>query len=366
MGNKFQGIGFAKCVAGMKHLFRLFAFIAFLTPFYAFGEVEFWLWKPKNALLPFVIPAENGDSVHKAIQNYVRAIRRQPELNDLLGPALSNFSEGHLLGTLKKQSEFGIIVANMADDYGTSIRYRRIAGLKEAFSHQRFTSYIYPVAGAIHLSQSGQDSVYQVIRKHSTLVTFLGGADVSPEFYTRRRHNPHCRNCHPVRDKWEMDLIKGLFAYVELDPLSVPAILAICRSLQVFNTFFGGSLIPDIQLQQNVFSVDHSTGPNVSNGHSISILETKWNHLKNAFPDVERLIVNSIHHQAAFRPRPGSALELSAVADDGIVEALEFLQGLLVQFHPELDPALYPIIYSMVRFGREHHAKRLACEDKLI
>jgi len=350
----------------MKHWVCLFVLIAFIAPFSAFGAVEFWLWKPKNALLPFIVPAENGDSVQLAIQKYSRAIRRQPELNELLKNSLNNFSEGHVLGALKKQSEFGVIVANMADDYGTSMKYRRIAGLKEAFSHQRFASYIYPVAGAIHLSESGQSDAYQIIRKNSTLVTFLGGADVSPEFYTRRANNPHCRNCHPVRDMWEMKLIRALFEYVELDPLSVPAILAICRSMQEFSVFFGGSLIPDIQMQQHIFSVDHDTGPNVALGHEINIFPTKWNHLQNAFPREVRLLVNSIHHQASHRPSRNSQLEISGIADDGIVEALEFMQGLLVQFHPELARELYPVIYQMVRFGREHHGKRVLCEDKLI
>ncbi len=342
----------------MKSVCRLIAILLLLLPFCAEAEVKLWLWKPQNALLPFILPAENGDNAETAARKYVRAIRQEPELRLLLEPILDSFINGHPMGWIKRE-EFGFIVANMPDDYGNSLKYKRIAGLKEAYSARGLTNYLYPVAGAIHLSQSSVRDVYTFLRRRATLVTFLGGPDVTPAFYTNRRNNPHSRNYNVTRDKWEFDLIKGLFEYIELQGLSSPTLMAICRSMQEFAAYFGHQLTPDIPLLQNIDAVEH-----MNSKHLVELIETPWNHLRKAFPGKEHIEVNSLHHQSSW-PRRNSPLHIAAIAPDGIVEAFEFLQGLLTQFHPELMKELYPILYHMVDYARERQKQRLACEDLL-
>lgn len=344
----------------MKSICRLIAILLLWLPFGAHAEVQLWLWKPQNALLPFILPAENGDSAQMAARKYVRAIRNEPELRGLLHTVLDSFLEGQSLGLLDKKSEWGFIAANMPDDYGHSTKYKRISGLKEVFAKKKFAAYLYPVAGAIHISKLSRHNLYHDLGFYSTLVTLIGGPDVSPELYTSRRNNPHCRNCNLVRDQYEFELMQGLFQYMELDPAYAPAILAICRSMQAVAAYFGHHLIPDIPLLQNLEAIDHK-----SSKHMIELLETKWNHLRKAFPGLETLEVNSIHHQGVWG-HLNSRLEVGALAPDGILEALEFELGLLVQFHPELLPQLYPLIYYMVDYARERRKTRLGCQGRLI
>ncbi len=343
----------------MKSVCRLIAILLLLFPFGAGADVKLWLWKPQNALLPFILPAENGDSAQMAARKYVRAIRQEPELRELLNPILDSFLDGRSFGLLDKKSEWGFIATNMPDDYIVSPKYKRIAGLKEVFAYKKIATYLYPVAGGIHISKNRRQQLYDDLAFYSTLVTLVGGDDFSPELYTNRRNNPHCRNCNLMRDQWDFELLKGLFQYIEFDPTYAPTILAICRSMQAVAAYFGHQLIPDIPARQILDGVEHKHSL-----HEIQLLETKWNHLRKAFGGLEKVMVNSIHHQAAWA-RLNSLLQAGAVAPDGILEALEFELGLLVQFHPELMPQLYPVIYYIVDYARERRRARLDCEDLL-
>ena len=157
-------------------------------------------------------------------------------------------------------------------------------------------------------------------------IIFTGGLDVSPLLYDE---NPlkEINLISSIRDKYELGLLKS--AYEKKLP-----ILGICRGCQLMNVALGGSLYQDINTQVPN-SLGHS--PNAISSdefyHSINIKEESK--LYNIF-GTDSIFVNSFHHQAI--KKLGDNLKISAVSEDGIIEAVEatddrFMIG--VQFHPE-------------------------------
>lgn len=162
---------------------------------------------------------------------------------------------------------------------------------------------------------------------HGVLLT--GGEDVHPRFYNKPEYFSLCHkdDVNEKRDEFELRLME----YTEKN--NVP-VLGICRGLQIFNVFAGGSLIPDIPTWGK-FS--HSkTKEGKDRYHSTKVAAGSW--LADIIGRTEEEI-NSNHHQAA--DKIGQGLIVSALSEDGVVEAIERKDPegkgylCLVQWHPE-------------------------------
>ena len=72
-------------------------------------------------------------------------------------------------------------------------------------------------------------------------IVFTGGEDVHPRFYYKPEYLPYCHqdDINEARDEFEMKLM-------EYTQKKTGAVLGICRGLQLYNVFRGGTLIPDI------------------------------------------------------------------------------------------------------------------------
>jgi putative glutamine amidotransferase len=156
-----------------------------------------------------------------------------------------------------------------------------------------------------------------------------GGGDIDPALFGEAPH-PSVRHAEPGRDTAEIALVLQALA------TGVP-ILAICRGVQVLNVALGGSLVQDIPTQVPS-ALEHrvSTSPSAL-AHDVAVEGgTRLSVLLQLGGKGGRRPVNSRHHQAA--GRLGDRLIASAVADDGVVEALELQDQLFcvgVQWHPE-------------------------------
>ena len=158
-----------------------------------------------------------------------------------------------------------------------------------------------------------------------------GGGDVDAQHYACRA--PELLTyIDPPRDEVELALCRR--ALVDGLP-----ILAICRGIQVLAVAAGGTLVEDIPSQ-----VPHSTlrhrpdGPAPRDAVAHSVRVSPQSLLADALQlNGDDVGVNSFHHQAV--RDPGEGLAVSAIASDGVVEALErdpergYLLG--VQWHPE-------------------------------
>lgn len=150
-----------------------------------------------------------------------------------------------------------------------------------------------------------------------------GGADVNPKLYGQVP-TEKCGKPNTLRDTGEMKLLEAFL------PTNKP-ILCICRGVQLLNVFCGGTLHQDIKDSQKCSHSDFFT--RARGCHQVKIMpHTRLNHIF----EEETVKVNSLHHQAV--DQVGKDLTISAVSEDGFVEALEITRHpfcIGVQWHPE-------------------------------
>ena len=156
---------------------------------------------------------------------------------------------------------------------------------------------------------------------------FTGGQDVSPELYQETPLEGLVTTCEK-RDTMETIVLEKA---IEADK----PILGICRGIQFINAALGGTLYQDIPSQHPSETEHHQHAPYDIPIHDVTIIKDSPLH---KCLEVERLPVNSCHHQAVRELAPG--LKPMAISPDGLVEAI-FLEDKTylwaVQWHPEFS-----------------------------
>lgn len=152
-----------------------------------------------------------------------------------------------------------------------------------------------------------------------------GGADLNP-LWTNEEPAPTLGHINAARDLPEL-LITRL-AYNRCVP-----IMGICRGLQMLTVALGGTVLQDMGPKEG--RLKHSQDADKSEPtHSVTLLPDTL--LRSLFNNDEHIYVNTFHHQAV--GTPGPKLKVSALAPDGIIEAVESNEHkalLGVQWHPE-------------------------------
>jgi len=147
---------------------------------------------------------------------------------------------------------------------------------------------------------------------------FIGGPDYPAKFFNEEDF-PENKAYLRLRPDFEFHLMKSV-----LDK-KIP-ILGICAGQQLLNIALGGKIIQHIPTAKEHYDEQY---------HNCKI--TADGLLKDIVGD-DNFEVNSYHHQAVDPDNLGKGLKVTAIADDGIVEAIEgtgevFQLGL--QFHAE-------------------------------
>lgn len=189
----------------------------------------------------------------------------------------------------------------------------------------------------------------QLARLLGALDAFViaGGGDICPSRYGGRTHET-IYSVDAERDEFELRLI------AELHARRMPT-LAICRGLQMVNVAFGGTLhahLPDVVGE----TVAHRAPPRRPIAHAVQLApDSRLAAVFGARQD--RLEPMSWHHQAV--DRIGRGCRVVAMADDGVVEAIEtdeWPELVAVQWHPELtsheDAAQQRLFDELVRQAR--------------
>lgn len=171
--------------------------------------------------------------------------------------------------------------------------------------------------------------------RDAAAVIFLGGEDVTPEFYggadDYTGKGPH----HRVADERQIELIRHLAAQ------RTPT-LGICRGAQIMNVALGGTLVQHLE-------VPGHRNPNILTDltlhtHSVdieaeSIVGQAMGEAASAqnSDGVVTVDVQSAHHQSI--DRTGPELRVVARTPDGVIEAVQHESAPMVgvQWHPE-DP----------------------------
>lgn len=151
-----------------------------------------------------------------------------------------------------------------------------------------------------------------------------GGADVSPLEYGEEPIEAQGAS-RRSNDIFEAEMIRRAAAR------ELPT-LGICRGIQILNVAFGGTLYQDIKTQYAGAQRHRQADKNSELTHTVTIQKG------TAVYDIcgcEKVLVNSFHHQAV--KQPGKGFKVAAQAPDGMIEAIESENGLVIgiQWHPE-------------------------------
>ncbi|MEZ5247350.1 MAG: gamma-glutamyl-gamma-aminobutyrate hydrolase family protein [Acidimicrobiales bacterium] len=153
-----------------------------------------------------------------------------------------------------------------------------------------------------------------------------GGQDVDPELYGQAKTSSW--RVARVADDFDVALARAAIAR------GLP-VLGVCRGAQVLNVALGGDLRQEIQQQGGgPHPTYREMGPD-PRSHRHDVVVRSGTRLAALYAEGP-LVVNSLHHQAIGALAPG--LVVSAVAPDGVVEAIEgeSIDVLAVQWHPEM------------------------------
>jgi putative glutamine amidotransferase len=159
------------------------------------------------------------------------------------------------------------------------------------------------------------------------------GPDLAPELYGERQRY-RFRVMSQRRATFELEIVQLARA------ADVP-VLGICGGMQTLNVAFGGSLYQDIDSQRSKALRHRQASPATELSHAVTI---RSGSLLRHIVKTANMRVNSSHHQSVKDVAP--SLTASAVAPDGIIEAIEsraqrFLLG--IQWHPEFLFDHYPL-----------------------
>lgn len=212
-----------------------------------------------------------------------------------------------------------------------------IDGIPEGLPHSWVMNHRYFLAltavGAVPWMIPLLDSDAETLREiYDRLdgVFIAGGVDVDPSSYGEERH-ALCGRTDVPRDTVEMAFTR--WALEDGKPL-----LGVCRGMQIMNVVRGGTLYQDCT-DQHPGAIKHDYFPTAGYARDFlahEVIVEPGSRLHHAFGESPAL-VNSMHHQGI--RLQGAGLQTSAVASDGLVEAVESPNGAFavgVQWHPEM------------------------------
>jgi putative glutamine amidotransferase len=172
---------------------------------------------------------------------------------------------------------------------------------------------------------SDKSALEQICRNVDGLL-FTGGQDVSPDMYGEEKKE-YCGEICALRDEMESFLLTRFV--MEMDK---PA-FGICRGIQFFNAYFGGTLYQDLNIQYKSGLCHHQKKPYDKPSHKVKIIKDSPLY---ALLGAEEIAVNSCHHQGV--KELSRKLVCMATAEDGLVEGVyvplkKFAWA--IQWHPE-------------------------------
>jgi putative glutamine amidotransferase len=180
-----------------------------------------------------------------------------------------------------------------------------------------------PVMIPLHMSEATLLGIFE--RLDGLLLP--GGEDLDPSHYGEERH-PQLGPTDKERDRTELLLARWSLEH------GLP-LLGVCRGVQVMNVACGGVLYQDLVSQRPDF-IKHDYFPPKFERFRIShrVEIERSSRLARSLGGMHE--VNSMHHQGI--KDVGNGLRVVAVAEDGLIEAVElpalpFAMG--VQWHPE-------------------------------
>ncbi len=209
--------------------------------------------------------------------------------------------------------------------------------------------------GVPMLAPNVDPELADVYAERADALLLTGGVDIDPDRYAQAPH-PELGSVDRLRDAFELALYR---AFRERGK----PVLGICRGIQLVNVAHGGSLhqhVPAVAGTEQHLQRDLTGAP-------LQRVELEpGSRLATAF-GVDRLRINSFHHQAV--DRVGAGLRVVARSADGLVEALELDDDgpdgfvVAVQWHPEMSWDTHPEHHTPFRMVVEACRQRVGAAD---
>lgn len=156
-----------------------------------------------------------------------------------------------------------------------------------------------------------------------------GGGDVNPVLFGASADDPSLFGVDAAQDSLDLAVIQYGIDH------GIP-VLGICRGMQLLNVAYGGSLHIDLG-PSNVSHV--RKGGEGARDFAVHEVELdRESRVAAVFDGASRIPVASFHHQAV--DLLGEGLRSTAVADDGLIEAIESVDDnwvVGIQWHPEAN-----------------------------
>lgn len=181
-----------------------------------------------------------------------------------------------------------------------------------------------------------------------------GGNDINPDSYAST-HSDLTVNIAPARDNQELKLL----AWAEKDDKPM---LGICRGMQLYNAFKGGTLYQDLEAER---PDTHNHHASIDKKDMLYIAhKLKIDPTSNLASIVQsKLLPTNSHHHQGIKDL-ASGLTANAWAEDGVIEGLEskartFAIG--VQSHPEalepIEPRWRALFVSLIKHANQYGLK---------
>ena len=199
---------------------------------------------------------------------------------------------------------------------GRSVDYKSATGLeKRRLYVNGYFSDVAEGAGFILFPVCSKNGIEEIAAMCSGLIIAGRDRDIHPKYYGKEPDE----NIEYPEDDYEDELD---FRLIEVfNKLNKP-ILGVCSGLQSLNVFFGGTLKQHIE---------NHTSENGLIKHNITVEKNSF--LYSLYG--EKSLVNTIHHQAINKVADG--FKVTAIAEDGTIEAIENSKLIGIQWHPEVD-----------------------------
>lgn len=160
-------------------------------------------------------------------------------------------------------------------------------------------------------------------------VLLPGGGDLHPNLYGQDP-GPALYDVNAEQDSLDVGVARAAI------DAGLP-LLGICRGHQLLNVLYGGTLVQDMpsSVVRHNGLVPGDSGPDTWAWHDVELAPNSKTAALYGTPEGSTVRIASGHHQAV--DRLGEGLVVTAVADDGTVEALEDPARWVasVQWHPE-------------------------------
>lgn len=197
-----------------------------------------------------------------------------------------------------------------------SVDYQSDAGIaKRRLYINGYFSEVAEKAGFILFPVCSDNGLEEIATMCSGLIIAGRDRDINPKYYGE---NP-LEGLEYPDDPYEDELA---FKLIELFEKINKPILGICSGLQSLNIYHGGTLKQHIE--------EHTSKEELVR-HKIDIEENSFVYSLYG----SKTEVNSIHHQAIKDVAEG--FKVTAVAEDGTIEAIEKGNLIGLQWHPEVD-----------------------------